>query len=257
MVADPLLVPRRYRDPGDVEAAAFVSASFAFGSVSQILSFLDGLFAGLGRSPRAALLSGAAPAAGSSPLRYRFISPRGVRLFLEAAGRALREHGSFEALYRAAGDGPPRERLARFLSRLRGYWGTALPRERDFLFPDPGRGSACKRHNLFLRWMVRGGDGVDLGLWTALAPRDLVVPVDTHMARIGRLLGLTARRTPDWRMAEEITEAFRAVCPGDPLKYDYPLTRIGILRSCTAARRGRCPLCALAPACLREGRAGF
>jgi len=147
------------------------------------------------------------------------------------------------------GGGDARARLATFLAPFREAWGEEIRRERDFLFPDPRKGSACKRHNLFLRWMVRGGDGVDLGIWTVLDPRQLIVPVDTHMARLGRWLGLTSRRTVDWRMAEEITDGFRVVCPEDPVRFDYALTRIGILSVCTAATRGTCVLCPLGPAC--------
>jgi uncharacterized protein (TIGR02757 family) len=152
------------------------------------------------------------------------------------------------------GGGPPdlRRDLARFLARLRELWGTSLPRQRDFLFPRPERGSACKRHNLFLRWMVRGPDGVDLGLWTAVSPRALVVPLDTHMAQMGGLLGLTRRKCRDWRMAEEITAALGAIRPEDPAGFDYPLTRIGILRICTHRRMGACPSCPLAPLCSRK-----
>ncbi|MBP2673590.1 MAG: hypothetical protein H6Q84_430 [Deltaproteobacteria bacterium] len=167
-------------------------------------------------------------------------------------------HGSLERLY-IAGRGPDapdlRRDLARFLSWFRARWGSALPRQRDFLFPRPERGSACKRHNLFLRWVVREADGVDLGLWKAVAPRDLVVPLDTHMARMGEWLGLTRRRTRDWRMAEEITAAFRAIRPEDPVGFDYPLTRIGILRVCTLPRKGICSGCPVAPLCSRKEEA--
>lgn len=160
-------------------------------------------------------------------------------------------HGSLEALFlrgmEPSGKGA-REPLARFLEGFRAEWGPGLSRERDFLFPDPGKGSACKRHNLFLRWMVREKDGVDLGLWRILSPRDLVVPLDTHMARMGRMLGLTFRRSADWKMAEEITVAFRAVCPDDPVKFDYALTRIGILGGCTPRPPGACGFCAMAMA---------
>jgi len=165
------------------------------------------------------------------------------------------EHGSLEALYRR-GMGAPgtgaREGLGRFLEGFRAKWGPGLPRQRDFLFPDPRKGSACKRHNLFLRWMVRKKDGVDLGIWTVLSPRDLIVPLDTHMARMGRWMGLTRSRTPSFRMAEEITGAFRAVCPEDPVKFDFALTRIGILGECTLRRPGACDLCAVASACARR-----
>lgn len=151
----------------------------------------------------------------------------------------------------AAGPGP-RERLARFLGEIRAGWPPGLFRQRDFLFPDPRKGSACKRHHLFLRWMVRDGDGVDLGIWTALSPRELIVPLDTHMARMGRWMGLTRRRSADWRMAEEITAAFRDVCPDDPVKFDYALTRIGILGECTPRSPGACGCCAVARICARR-----
>ncbi len=250
---DPVLFPRRFADPGDAEVAAFVAATFAFGSVAQILAFLERLFAVLGPSPRAAL-SGPRPVpfAAVSGLRHRFISPRGVHRFLFCLGEVIRAHGSLEALYREGMEGTEgaRERLGRFLGRFRATWGPRLARERNFLFPDPARGSACKRHNLFLRWMVRGPDGVDLGLWSALRPRDLVVPLDTHMARLCRWMGLTASRAATFRAAEEVTAAFRAACPEDPVRYDFALTRIGILKTCTARRRGECRSCPLFALCV-------
>lgn len=225
--------------------------------MAQILSFLERLFAVLGPSPRAALAGPRSlPFRRVAGLRHRFISPLGVHRFLFCVRAVLREHGSLEELYRAgmAEDGGSRERLARFLARFRDAWGTGLARERDFLFPDPAKGSACKRHNLFLRWMVRGPDGVDLGLWSVPAPRDLVVPLDTHMARLCRWMGLTARRAADWKTAEEITAAFRAACPEDPVRYDFAITRIGILKACTAARRGECGACVLSPLCVHARR---
>ena len=225
--------------------------------MARILAFLERLFAVLGPSPRAAL-SGRRPVPlrRVAGLRHRFVSPRGVHRFLFCLRTALLEHGSLEALYRAgmAGEGGSRERLARFLARFRGAWGPRLPRERDFLFPDPAKGSACKRHNLFLRWMVRGPDGVDLGLWSVLSPRDLVVPLDTHMARFCRWMELTARRAADWKSAEEVTAAFRAACPEDPVRYDFAITRIGILKACTAVRRGECGGCPLAALCVHARR---
>jgi len=256
---DPVAFPRMFADRRDAEAAAFIAASFAFGGVLQIRNFLSRLFDALPPSPHAALT--AAEPVGRRPVRglsHRFISSGGVYRFLRCVRSAYLEHGSLERLYLAGRGGSPpdlRRDLSRFLSDLRCRWGTALPRQRDFLFPRPERGSACKRHNMFLRWVVRGPDGVDLGLWTAVSPRDLLVPLDTHMARLGGWLGLTRRKTPDWRMAEEITGALRTACPDDPVKFDYPLTRLGILRLCTRLRRGPCGECPVAPLCsMREGR---
>jgi uncharacterized protein (TIGR02757 family) len=193
-------------------------------------------------------------------LSHRFISSEGVYRFLRCVRAAYLEHGSLERLYIAGrgGDAPDLRRdLARFLGGLRDRWGEEdLGRERDFLFPRPERGSACKRHNLFLRWVVRDKDGVDLGLWRAVSPRDLIVPLDTHMARLGSALGLTRRKTQDWRMAEEITDSLRLVCPEDPVKFDYPLTRLGILGVCTRSRRGVCRRCPVAPLCSLRCRNG-
>ncbi|MGE5248001.1 MAG: DUF2400 family protein, partial [Verrucomicrobiota bacterium] len=185
---------------------------------------------------------------------HRFVSSAGLHRFLEVLRAACHAHGSLEKLYVSGRNGEPadlRRDLGRFLAWFRARWGRRLPRERDFLFPRPERGSACKRHNLFLRWMVREADGVDLGLWTAVSPRDLVMPLDTHIARMGDWLGLTARKTRDWRMALEITEALRAVSPDDPVRFDYPLTRLGILGSCTRPRKGVCASCPLAAFCSR------
>jgi uncharacterized protein (TIGR02757 family) len=254
--SDPVEFAHRYRAREDVEAAAFLAASFAFGNVRQIRAFLERLFAALHPSPHAAL-TGRLPVSRLrlSGLRHRFISPAGVRRFLGCVRAAYLEHGSLETLFRSgmepSGIGG-RERLARFLEEFRTSWGPGLSRQRNFLFPDPRKGSACKRHNLFLRWMVRRRDGVDLGIWTVLSPRDLVVPLDTHIARMGRWMGMSRRRSPDWKMAEEITDAFRAVCPDDPVKFDYALTRIGILGACTTRSPGACDVCAVAKAC--DGR---
>jgi len=258
---DPVVFPHRYADPGDAEAAAFLAASFAFGGVLQIRTFLSRLFDALSPSPHAALTAakpiGRRSVAG---LSHRFISSEGVYRFLRCVRAAYLEHGSLERLYIAGrgGDAPDLRRdLARFLEGLRDRWGEEdLGRERDFLFPRPERGSACKRHNLFLRWVVRDPDGVDLGLWRAVSPRDLIVPLDTHMARLGGALGLTRRKTQDWRMAEEITDSLRLVCPEDPVKFDYPLTRLGILGVCTRSRRGVCRRCPVAPLCSRRSRNG-
>jgi uncharacterized protein (TIGR02757 family) len=257
---DPVLFPHRYPDPGDAEVAAFVASSFAFGGVLQIRGFLERLFELLSPSPLAALTAPLpVPRDAVVGMSHRFVSPDGVFLFLRAVREGCLAHGSLERLYLDGRGGDPpdlRRDLARFLSWFRARWGSVLPRQRDFLFPRPERGSACKRHNLFLRWVVREADGVDLGLWKAVSPRDLVVPLDTHMARMGEWLGLTRRKTRDWRMAEEITAAFRAIRPEDPVGFDYPLTRIGILRVCTRPRKGLCSSCPVAPLCSRRTETG-
>jgi uncharacterized protein (TIGR02757 family) len=98
-----------------------------------------------------------------------------------------------------------------------------------FFFPSPASGSACKRLNLYLRWMVRR-DGVDLGVWTAVDPCRLVIPLDAHVFNIARRVALTRYRSPGWRMALDITARLRRLDPGDPVKYDFALHRMGLWR---------------------------
>ena len=120
-----------------------------------------------------------------------------------------------------------------------------------FLLPSPSSGSACKRHHLFLRWMVRT-EGFDLGLWTGgrFTPARLLLPMDTHVHRIATYLGLTRRPTADLAAAREATGWLRVLNPEDPVAYDWALSRLGILAECVTARtRRHCERCAVRPVC--------
>lgn len=251
---DPVAFPRRYPESADREVVAFVAASFAFGAAPQITVFLDRLLPLLTSSPAAFLVGGAPlPRQELSLLRYRFISSAGVFRFVETLREVLRERGSLEAAFPEGGEtgarASLRDRLAAFHGIFRARWGEVLPRERDFLFPDPANGSACKRANLFLRWVVRQEDGVDLGLWRVLTPADLIVPLDTHLSRIGTMLGLLPKEASSWKAAEALTAGFRVACPNDPVRYDFPLARLGISGACTRRHGGFCPACPLRGAC--------
>ncbi|MEE9614775.1 MAG: DUF2400 family protein, partial [Thermodesulfobacteriota bacterium] len=120
-----------------------------------------------------------------------------------------------------------------------------------FLFPSPEGRSPCKRLNLFLRWMVRRGDGLDFGLWKGVSPSKLIIPLDTHIARISRYLGLTSRNSADWAMAEEVTDSLRKLDPLDPTKYDFSLSRLGILDECPTRRDPiKCESCMIKGVCV-------
>src|SRR5262245_8461741 len=113
-----------------------------------------------------------------------------------------------------------------------------------YFFPRPSTGSACKRLNLFLRWMVRH-DALDLGVWSRLLPAKLIVPLDTHVIRVGRCLQLTRYTSPGWAMARDITASLRQLDPEDPVKYDYALCHLGMMNACgfnRAQRDSQCPL---------------
>ena len=143
---------------------------------------------------------------------------------LFSAKRVIERYGSLQACFAAGlnGDDTVLPALSSFTKELALSGGLS-----NGLLPSPAGGSACKRLNLFLRWMVRRDD-VDPGGWDGVPASKLIVPLDTHMHRIGLALGLTGRRQADLRTAAEITAAFRAIAPDDPVRYDFALTRLGI-----------------------------
>jgi uncharacterized protein (TIGR02757 family) len=113
-----------------------------------------------------------------------------------------------------------------------------------YFFPRPSAGSACKRLNLYLRWMVRR-DEVDLGVWARVSPGKLIVPLDTHVIRLGRCLRLTRYTSPGWKMAAEITASLRRLDPADPVRFDFALCHLGMMSACGFGRPQRdahCPL---------------
>jgi uncharacterized protein (TIGR02757 family) len=167
--------------------------------------------------------------------------------------RMLRESGSIERFF-LAGDEPGSPdvgaALEAFSTRalatdVRPAYGRVPGRPGvSCFFPRPSAGSACKRLNLFLRWMVRK-DAIDLGVWTNLSPSRLIVPLDTHVIRVGQCLRLTRYRSPGWRMADEVTASLRAVDPGDPVRFDFSLCHVGMMNACgfdRAQRDSQCPL---------------
>ncbi len=113
-----------------------------------------------------------------------------------------------------------------------------------YFFPRPSAGSACKRLNLFLRWMVRH-DEIDLGVWTRLSPARLIVPLDTHVIRLGRCLRLTRYVSPGWKMAADITASLRRLDATDPVRFDFSICHVGMMNACGFGRQqgdSQCPL---------------
>jgi uncharacterized protein (TIGR02757 family) len=266
--ADPVEFPRRYADAGDAEVAGLVAACLAYGRADVFKPRLEEILAAAGPSPAAfaARLARAPEAEPFRGFRYRFNQPEDVAALLAAAGWVRERHGSLGARFAAllaAASGEPhplRGALARFAGEIReAPPARALlvrrgPRGLRHLCPDPAAGGAAKRWNLYLRWMVRGPDGVDLGIWRDVSPSRLVVPLDTHVARVARRLGLTRRRDLSWRTAEEVTAALRAVDPLDPVRFDFALCHLGMSGGCPPRRDPRrCLGCALVEEC-REGR---
>ncbi len=224
---DPLQCLYRYPAVQDREIAALIAASLAYGRVAQIIKSVETVLGVMGRSPREFLLRAQRGQIESAfaGFSHRFTTGPELVAFLTGIAGAVREHGSLNELFvanLAPADEDVRAALPRFVESLR---------KSDIgncsLLPCPDKGSACKRLHLFLRWMVRT-DAVDPGGWVGVPRAKLIVPLDTHLARIACGLGLTKRASPDAVMALEITRAFRSIVPDDPVRYDFTLTRFGI-----------------------------
>lgn len=253
--SDPVHIVRRYRSPDDREIVGFCAASLAFGRVASVLASIEALLAVMGSSP-ADFVRRFDPALDGRrlrPLGHRWIRGGDLVALMAILQRMLRESGSIEEFF-AGGDDPDAPDVGAALevfstralhTTRRPAYGRPMKRPGVcYFFPRPSAGSACKRLNLFLRWMVRR-DAIDLGVWSRVSPARLIVPLDTHVIRLGRCLHLTRYATPGWKMAEEITAALRAIDPGDPVRYDFSLCHVGMMNACgygRAQQDSRCPL---------------
>lgn len=226
---DPLEFVYRYRPAADRETAGFIAAALAYGNVRQILKSVEKVLKPMGPSPAGWLLkTGEKDITGTfSSFRHRFTSGAELSLFLLNLKSALEKRGSLEKFFLKhyrPGDETVAESIYAFVSAFNS--AACAPT----LTPCPEKKSSFKRLNLFLRWMVRS-DAVDPGVWKAVPPAKLIVPLDTHMFRVARELGLTARNGTSMRTALEITAGFRRVSPDDPVRYDFALTRAGIRKN--------------------------
>jgi uncharacterized protein (TIGR02757 family) len=253
--ADPIQIVRRYPHDEDREVVGFCAAGLAFGRVSSVLQSIERLTALMGPRP-AAFVRQFDPAAGApafAGLGHRWIRAADLVALVWVLRQILDRSGSLEAFFLEGDDGVSPDlapAIERFSSRalaldLREAYGRR-PRRPGVasFFPRPSGGSACKRLNLYLRWMVRR-DELDLGVWRGVSPARLVVPLDTHVIRVGRCLGLTRYLSPGWRMAEDITRSLRQLDPTDPVRYDFSLCHLGMMNACGFSREqgdARCPL---------------
>jgi uncharacterized protein (TIGR02757 family) len=234
--SDPLVFAHRFADPADREVVAFLSASLAFGRVASIQASVARVLEAIGESPARFLDSWEErDIAALRAFRHRWVSGKDIEDFLRMVKRARHAYGSLGAMF-SAGDGGGDDFVAPLSSFHRNLFSLLPPRPGApsrglrFLLPSPEGKSACKRSHLFLRWMIRS-EGFDLGLWTGgrFTPARLLLPMDVHVHRISRRIGLTRRKTADLAASREATGWLRLLKPEDPVAYDWPLSRIGIL----------------------------
>jgi uncharacterized protein (TIGR02757 family) len=224
---DPMQFLLEYPDLRDREVVGMVAASLAFGNVRQILRSVSAVLDQI-PSPARYLESVTRKRLERTfaGFRHRYVGDAELVDLLYGVKLVREKHGDLESAFIAGrndGGETVMPALSSFVRELASHGRLT----NNYLLPQPSRGSACKRLHLFLRWMVRH-DAVDPGGWTRVRPDQLIVPLDTHMHRISRSLGLTARHAGDIRTALEITHAFRRMVPHDPVRYDFALTRLGI-----------------------------
>jgi uncharacterized protein (TIGR02757 family) len=253
--ADPIQIVRRYSKLEDREIVGFIASGLAFGRVASVLASVEAVCRVLGPAP-AAFVRRFDPARDSDDLKrivHRWTRGRDLVALVWILRRLIEEHGSLERSF-AAGLVPSAPDVSDAIEAwsararaidLRPAYGR-LPRSPGvyYFFARPSTGSACKRINLFLRWMTRQ-DGVDPGGWTSVPPRQLVVPLDTHTIRMGCCLRLTERASPGWKMATDITRSLRELDADDPVRYDFSLCHLSMMGACgygTRRRDAQCPL---------------
>ncbi len=251
---DPIQIVRRFAANDDREIVAFIAAGLAFGRVSSVMQSVERVVTVMGGAP-AQFVRDFTPPRDGLALRdfvHRWIRGADIVALLWVLHQMLADRGSLEGFFLAGDPGGDdvRDGLDSFSQRamaldLRTAYGRvpARPGIGSF-FPRASAGSACKRLNLFMRWMVRR-DALDLGVWTRVSPSRLIVPLDTHIIRVGRCLQLTQYTSPGWPMALDITRALRALDPADPVKYDFSVCHLGMMNACgfqTPRGNTQCPL---------------
>jgi uncharacterized protein (TIGR02757 family) len=275
---DPLQFVYQYNSPSDKEIVAFLSAALAYGRVEQIEKSLSNLFARMGKSPYAFVRNfdktGRKKLSG---FKHRFTTGQDISDLLTLLKKVLSRYGSIQEFF-VAGFSPNDKNIIPALTKFcdslyviyKERHNGKVSRGLKFLLASPSGGSACKRLNLFLRWMVRKDD-VDPGLWKSVDKAKLIVPVDVHIGRLCRILGfypvrslhrrrprrlariisngVNTHKTASLSAAIQITESFATVEPADPVKYDFALSRIGITEGCNGKYRTSCEGCEIFDFC--------
>jgi len=232
---DPLQFLHLYKNENDIELVGFIASVFAYGNVRQIISTMNRITGILGNDPVYYLKNSSKKIIEKdfSNIVHRFYSSADIAALFILLKDIYVKEGSLRHVFVKNYD-KKSVNLKNEISLFTDYifnglekQGASISHGLKFMFPNPAKGSACKRMNLFLRWMVRK-DELDFGLWDDIDKSKLIIPVDTHVARVCKEIKLTKRKIADWKMAEEITENLKKLDPDDPVKYDFAICHIGM-----------------------------
>ena len=255
--ADPVQFQRRFFDDGksqtEVEAVAVFSAMLSYGSAAQFTKKIAAIMKSCNMQFLKLITNKPDP---KFPwVGYRMSTAEEIAVFAYSIGNVIKKYGSLKKAFLE--DYNTSKNTIDGLSSLRNAiyaeaekFISPVPHGIKHLLPDPQVGGCCKRWHMFLRWMVRPNDGVDIGIWKEVSPSELIIPLDTHISKISRNLGLTTRKSNDLLTAKDITNKLKECCPEDPIKYDFALCHLGIGGKCTYGKNTElCDKCFLASQC--------
>ena len=228
---DPIYIPHQFTEKEDIEIAGFLTALIAWGRRSSILKNAQSLIERMDFAPYDFIQNSQDEDQESlQGFVHRTFNEIDCLALVKALSWVYREKGGLEAIFSQGIQADSADVLGGIVSaRTQLVSIPHFPKRTHKHLANPLQGSAAKRINMFLRWMVRSdSNGVDFGLWKQIAPAQLICPLDVHTGNVARKLGLLQRKQNDWKAAVELTEALRAYCPEDPIKYDYSLFGLGV-----------------------------
>ncbi len=249
--SDPILFCYRFTKREDIEVIGFIASMFSYGNVASIQIFLEKLFKGLSSNPYQKIKD--ENLSFPSNIYYRFQTNKDIHIFFKGLQALLNGNTSLE-YYFLNETLSTQERIQsfqnKFTSAILSTTGEKkLSNGLKFLIGTSSKNSANKRYNMFLRWMVRD-TFPDFGLYKTFQKKDIVYPLDTHIVKLSKILGLSNLKTINAKMAREITENVKQINPEDPLLYDFPLSRLGILKICkTKYIKEICSTCVIKKMC--------
>ncbi|MDQ7815949.1 MAG: TIGR02757 family protein [Melioribacteraceae bacterium] len=231
---DPLEFLHRYNNYHDIEISGIISSIFAYGNIKQIMSTLEKIHSIMNHNPYEFVRKYKIEKGIEDFVRikHRFYCSSDIANLFKGLNKIYSEYNSLQEFFKIEDSSSKfgiKNLIASFSKRIIELIivNDSVSHGIKFMFPDPYKGSACKRMNLFLRWMVRK-DELDFGLWNKIPASKLIIPVDTHIAKICKELKLTKLKNVSWKMAEEITENLKKFDPDDPVKYDFAICHIGM-----------------------------
>lgn len=238
LTMDPLCCVRRYSDKRIVEIVGLISSCLSYGRVERIIISIDTILDIIGDDIISFITTTSFKRKCSlfKHFKHRFNTGLDIAILLEAIKRILSDFGSIENYFYncfAKSDKTMKSAMGNFVEQLRevsNEFYNEIPKSFKYLLPSPHFGSACKRLNMYFRWMIRVNDGIDFGIWNEIPSSILIIPVDVHVAKIAKSLGLTTRNSVDWKMAEEITTNLKKIDPEDPIKFDFSMCRYGMYK---------------------------